>query len=155
MQIIYKERQEGKTEELIKLSHEHGYYMVVANMKTAQDVRDYAKEMDYNIPYPMTYHEFLTGKYNGMGVKKLLIDDAGLLIKYIAHCPIEAITVTKPEEKSKEKFKAHPEIEKIPILKCRNCEEEFLLGQRCSCDNPDHFHTEKFQERVKSTGEYL
>ena len=95
MEIIYKEKGSGKTEELVKLSHQHNYYMVVSSKDEANRVQNEAKRKGYNIPLPIAYYEFISGRYNGKGVEKLLIDNVDQLITYLANCPVEAITLTK------------------------------------------------------------
>lgn len=94
MKIIYKEKNGGKTMELIKLSHETKHYIVCHKLEEANCIFNEAKEMGYDIPLPITYHEFIKGKY-GEFVSGFLIDNVDCLLEYISKVPITAITLTK------------------------------------------------------------
>ena len=96
MKIIYKERNGGKTTELIKLSHETKHYIVCSKHDEAICLFNEAKEMGYDIPQPITYYEFVNGKY-GEFVGGFLIDNVECLLEYISKVPITAITLTKNE----------------------------------------------------------
>ena len=52
-----------------------------------------AREQNLDIPFPITYHEFLEGRY-GMWISGFLIDDADELLRQISRAPITAITMT-------------------------------------------------------------
>lgn len=95
MKIIYKERKKGKTTELIKLSAEHHNYIVCHSISEVYRINDEARKMGLNIPFPITYDEFIKGKYYGKGVKGFLIDNAEMLLQYITKVPITAITINR------------------------------------------------------------
>ena len=56
-------------------------YMVCANRQEADRVFNLARKMDIIIPLPITYSEFIENRYHGVGVKKLHIDDADMLLR--------------------------------------------------------------------------
>lgn len=94
MEIIIKKPREGKTTELIKRCAEHGGYIVSATQMRAKATFKMAKDMGYNIPFPLTFAEFLRGEYNAKGIKRLYIDDAHELAQAIARSvEVAAITV--------------------------------------------------------------
>jgi len=94
MEIIYKPRQLGKTTEIIKLSAKNGGYIVCMSHSEAERVFQQARTMKLNIPFPITFHEFITGEYYGKGIKSFLIDNAEILLQQISRVPIEAISFT-------------------------------------------------------------
>jgi hypothetical protein len=95
MELIIRGRGQGKTTELIKRCAEEGGYIVVQNQPEAYHISSLARDLGYNIPFPLTAHEFLTGAYYGAGVKKLWIDNADIILQRISTVPIEAITLTE------------------------------------------------------------
>lgn len=82
MKIIYDKPRTGKTTELIKRCAENGGYIVCINENSRDDIME--KEMKVKIPYPLTFGEFLGGRYYPQGVKRVYIDNADMLIKTIA-----------------------------------------------------------------------
>lgn len=95
MIIIAQPRATGKTTALIRLSAEKGYYIVTANLLRANDIREKAFILGLKIPLPITWQEFLDGRFYARGVNGFLVDDAEQLIQYIARgVPVEAITIT-------------------------------------------------------------
>lgn len=97
MKTILKGRREGKTNELIRLSAETGYYIVVATQRHATEVFLRAKEQGAVIPFPVSFDEFLRER-SGPGVKGYLIDDADLLLQRLSSIPILAITLTQTND---------------------------------------------------------
>jgi len=110
MKIIYKPRQMGKTTELIKLAAKGRYKLIVCHSRReAHRVFQLAMKMKkdkiikQSIPLPITYQEFLDGKYAmGRNIEAFLIDDVDLLITYLTPIKVEAISINK-EVKIEEK----------------------------------------------------
>ena len=100
MEIIYKGRGQGKTTELIKRSAETGTYIVVPNRSHALNIVGQAQEMGYdNIPFPITIEEVLRHGFRGTYIKKVLVDDVDLIIRYLLKSvECETMTLTKSEE---------------------------------------------------------
>ncbi len=94
MNIIMRPRNAGKTTELIKLSAQNGGYIVCNSHNEAWQIHELSRQMGLEIPFPLTYSEFLHGYYHPQGVKNLLIDNADYLINSLSKSPIEAITLT-------------------------------------------------------------
>lgn len=98
MEVIYQKRQTGKTTKLIKLSAEHFYCIVCHSPMEAKRIAHLAKSMGLDIPFPLTYSEFLNKNYSAQNVKGLLIDDAYALLSTVAEsCEIKAITINETE----------------------------------------------------------
>ena len=94
MEKIILERGEGKTTELIKKSAEAGHYIVCFSIDEASRISAEARSMDLEIPLPITYREFIEGRYSSRNIKGFLIDNADLLIEFISQVPVTAITMT-------------------------------------------------------------
>lgn len=93
---IILQRGKGKTTELINLSAKTGEY-IVCHSHSVKHIADAAKSMGLQIPYPLSYHEFIEGRYYGKGVKGVLIDEIGSLLREISRVPVSAITLS-PED---------------------------------------------------------
>ena len=91
MDIYVGGRGSGKSTTLIKKSAETGAYILVATKCQARAVYRQAKEMGYDIPFPVTVSEITTGRkyFNDSYMKKhgLLIDELRLVLD-IAFCGI-------------------------------------------------------------------
>ncbi len=96
MKIIYKDRGEGKTTDLIKLSAERGGYIVCRNIDEASNIAYMANVLKLNIPHPITYDEFINKRYGE--IKEFYIDNVENLLLYMSRTPIHTITLTKEEE---------------------------------------------------------
>lgn len=98
MDIYVGGRRSGKTATLIKKSAETGAYILVATKHQAHAVYRQAKEMDYDIPFPVTVSEITPElKYfNDSYIKKhgLLIDELQSVLD-VAFCgiPIHGATL--------------------------------------------------------------
>ena len=97
MEKIILNRYCGKTTKLIQKSAEKGYYIVCRNIDTANSIQNYARIMGLSIPLPITYSEFIRGKYEGKRIPGFLIDDLDILIQTMSSVPIKAITITDDE----------------------------------------------------------
>ena len=98
MDIYVGARRSGKTATLIKKSAETGAYILVATKHQAHAVYRQAKEMDYDIPLPVTVSEItsMRNSFNDSYMKKhgLLIDELRSVLD-IAFCgiPIHGATL--------------------------------------------------------------
>ena len=48
----------------------------------------------YNIPFPLTFEQFLSGHYYRQGIEKVYVDNVDMLVNYISTVPVAAITLT-------------------------------------------------------------
>jgi hypothetical protein len=96
MKIIAMERQQGKTTELVKMSAQSGDYIVTKDHSTARYTVEIARKLGLNIPFPLTFDEFIRREWNGRFVNGFLIDDAELLLLYMLYIekPIHAMTIS-------------------------------------------------------------
>lgn len=101
MNIIHKERGTGRTTELIKRSAETHEYIVTLNRAAVLNTQELANKMMLSIPCPLTFDEFIRGKYYSRGIKGFLIDNADIMLEYISqNVPINAITLEKEKPKT-------------------------------------------------------
>lgn len=99
MKIIYAAPGAGKTTELIKLAHETGAYLVVANLARVRTIYQQALDLNLTIKYPITVSEFLRGEFYPLGMKGFIIDDAENIFTALSKSvPILAISLTNREE---------------------------------------------------------
>lgn len=84
MNRVIRKRGGGKTTKLIKLSAKTGDHIVCADASIAYHLRMQARAMKLEIPLPLTYREFITGRCKRLGIRSVLIDNAEYLIDYIA-----------------------------------------------------------------------
>jgi len=94
MEVIRKPIGAGKTTELIKMANGYNGYIVCRSKDAASYTFALARFLKCEINFPITYDEFLNGKYCGAGCKKFFIDDADELLFRISKIPIEAITIS-------------------------------------------------------------
>jgi len=102
MRIIAKGRGMGKTSDLIIMSVNTGDYIVVKDHNTAINTANQARELGFNINFPLTFQEFLNHEWNGKRISGFLIDDAEfLLLQFFSNemPPIHALTFTMETEK--------------------------------------------------------
>lgn len=98
MQIITGGGGCGKTTELIRLCARHGGYIVTRNQILAIDIQQHAIKLGLNIPLPITYSEFLSGKYCGKNIKNFYIDDVDVMISQFANgVNINAVTFSSEQ----------------------------------------------------------
>lgn len=98
MKITIGPRRSGKTARTIMESAKTGSYILVATKRQAGCVYKQAKEMEINIPYPVTISEVTTGRkyFDNKYMKEhgVLVDEAQLVLQ-IALCdiPIRGMTL--------------------------------------------------------------
>lgn len=102
VKVIIGGRGSGKTTNLIKMCAKKGGYIVCQHRREAHRIFWMAKDMEVDIPHPITYDEFLNGRYYGLGVRIVYIDNADMLVQAIAlrgGVEVNAITLTKAKDK--------------------------------------------------------
>lgn len=98
MKVILKPRQSGKTTEIIKEAAKDFSYIVCEDPDRCQKISAMAKGLDLDIPFPITYREFIDGRFYGNGVRGFVIDNTDSLLRQIARgVSIGAISITQDE----------------------------------------------------------
>jgi|WetSurMetagenome_2_1015567.scaffolds.fasta_scaffold00725_34 hypothetical protein len=100
MNIICRGRCEGKTTELIKLAHDDGGTIVCLSQDEAYRISVKAEKMKMDISYPITFNEFIAGRFYKPGIKSLYIDNTELLIQKMArNILVKTITISVGDNK--------------------------------------------------------
>ena len=82
-----------KTTKLIDISEKTGFYIVCMGQGEASRIHSISVEKGKNIPFPLTFDEFLSYQYSPRGVKGVLIDNVGMLISYISNVTVHTVTL--------------------------------------------------------------
>jgi len=95
MKVICGKRGDGKTTELIKLAAKDYLYIVCIDHDEAFRVSEQAQAMGLEIPFPLTFNEFVNRKFHSKGIKGFLVDNADLLISFMASgVPVKAVSIS-------------------------------------------------------------
>jgi hypothetical protein len=95
MRVIQYPRRGGKTDALIRQCAKANGYIVVQNRKLAGEVSDRARVLGCDLNFPITFDEFLSGAFDGRGVRELFIDDLDVLVARLARgTKVSAVSVT-------------------------------------------------------------
>ena len=89
----------GKTTAMIRMSAEavaNGriVYIVCSSYPVAHKISKRAAKMALDIPFPLTFSEFIAREYRGVRIDGLLIDDADDLLQDMARIPVIAMSIT-------------------------------------------------------------
>ena len=85
-----------KTEKLIKISHDTGKYIVALNRQRVDNIWKIAREMQLNIPFPITLDELTkwgNWKWSSISRDWILMDDAHHILQ--ALIPVEIDTAVR------------------------------------------------------------
>lgn len=93
MKLIIKERQTGKTTELIQMSADTGAYIVCINRLEAHRVFRVAHDQGLHIPNPITFDDFFRRKW-GRFIPGFLFDNFDVFLAGFTNKPILALTMT-------------------------------------------------------------
>ena len=97
MDILVGKRQHAKTTHLIRRSADEWIYILTSNHTRASEIFNMAKNMNLDIPYPVTLDEYLNFGFKGSSITRdgILIDDADQILQMIfARLPIRCITIS-------------------------------------------------------------
>lgn len=91
MEILRADIGRGKTTELIKISHDQWKYIICRDRKRAEFIESYARELNIDIPFPITVEELpLRSDF----IKSVLVDDIEDVLEYIIRKPIDYATTS-------------------------------------------------------------
>ena len=74
----------GKTKKCIELASEHNAYIVCHSQGEAHRIAVAATAMGLDIPFPITYGEFIQGQFCGRHINGFIIDNVDMLVSYMA-----------------------------------------------------------------------
>ena len=79
--VICRGRQTGRTTELIKRCKEYRYALIVCpNIQMAKYIFHMAKEMGIDIPNPITFKDFVNGRFYAPHIDAFLFDNLDLCL---------------------------------------------------------------------------
>lgn len=91
--IILGDVGSGKTDALIKISHDTGQY-IVCRMSAVHEIASRARFLKTPVPFPISYGEFIEKRYYGKGIKGFLVDDVDALLNEMTRgVPVTQITM--------------------------------------------------------------
>ncbi len=93
MRLICRGRAGGKTIEAIKCSAKIGAHIICFNDNERKRIVEMAREIDLDIPRPITFEEFKSRAYCGKEVRRFVIDNVDEFLQSFTSIPIEAITL--------------------------------------------------------------
>lgn len=107
MKVIYDKRLSGKTTKLIQECAKDGYSLIVEPNKGMCDATfGLAKQLGYEIPYPISFEAFLRGEFQGKHIDHFYIDELQMcLARLCKGVPIKTVTVTNYEFEEAEAVK--------------------------------------------------
>lgn len=102
MKVILRHRNTGRTQELILMCWEAEKrgeisYIVCAGQQEAQRIFQVAQSLETDIAFPITFEEFIHGRYSGSNVQNFFIDNADHLLQRITPVTIQAVTMELSE----------------------------------------------------------
>lgn len=93
IRIVSGARGTGRTTEMIRVAAESFAYIICPDYKQVAYVRDMAREMGVDIPFPLTWNQFVNGKYYGRGIRGFVIDNLDMCIQGMTSVPVLAASV--------------------------------------------------------------
>lgn len=94
MTLITGKRGTGKSTWLLHESARTMQYIVCSHHAVAVSLQRAAQNLGLDIPFPLTYDEFVHQKFYGKGIKGFLIDNVEFLFQYISgSVPVTAVVL--------------------------------------------------------------
>lgn len=104
-EIICSQRQTGRTTKLIEKCARYRYALIVCPSRMrANNIFHYARKMGIHIPMPMTFGDFLKGRFAAEHIDAFLIDDLdSCLANYSWNVPIDTVVFEGRAERREER----------------------------------------------------
>lgn len=99
--IIYQARRTGKTTQIIKEASENNMYILVSNMRQAEEMFKQARKMNMPILYPITVNEGKNGKL-AWRVKRqgILVDEGKVVLEELLETNVHMMSISKEDDES-------------------------------------------------------
>lgn len=92
--VIVGGRGSGRTTELIKEASKYNYALIVCHNENAvRYTFQMARDMGANIPYPITFDDFIKRHYYGRSVQAFLFDNIDISLQSYTSVPIVKIAI--------------------------------------------------------------
>lgn len=93
MEIILRGKSQGKTTDLIVKAAKDFLHIVCHSKREANRLLEQARDMNLDIPFPITIDEFIKGKFYNKEIKGFCIDNVEFLLQKLAR-GIEVTCIT-------------------------------------------------------------
>lgn len=99
--IIYQARRSGKTTQIIREASKKNMYILVSNMRQAEEMFKQARKMDTPILYPITVSEWKNGQV-AWRVKRqgILVDEAKIILEELLETSVHMMSISKEDDES-------------------------------------------------------
>lgn len=99
--IIYQGRRTGKTTQIIKEASKNNMYILVSNMRQAEEMFKQARKMNTPILYPITVNEWKNGKV-AWRVKRqgILVDEGKVVLEELLETSVHMMSISKEDDES-------------------------------------------------------
>lgn len=94
MRIIISARQAGKTTEIIRQASKDWLCIVCPNRVQVGLVADMAARRGMDIPFPITWYDFISKNYYGKNINGFAIDNLDMCISQESSVPIKVVSMT-------------------------------------------------------------
>lgn len=97
-EVIVGGRAFGKTKRCIELASEKWAYIVCPSHKDARRIADMARDMEKDIPFPITLQELVSGQFHRTNIKGFVVDDVDRMLALLARgVPILGVSLNREE----------------------------------------------------------
>ena len=93
--LIVADRQKGKTRHLITKCSQDGYSLIICPTR-AMCIHTFeeARKMGLKIPMPITFDDFVKGKFHSRGINKFYFDELQMSLAIMANgVPIDTVVI--------------------------------------------------------------
>lgn len=91
--IVSGGRQTGRTTAMIRTAAASFAYIVCPDRRQVEHIQRMAQEMGVDIPQPITWDDFIKGRYHRPGVRGFVIDNLDDCIQRTTRVPVLAASV--------------------------------------------------------------
>ena len=94
--FIESGRRSGKTTKLVQYSARTGKYILVRNFSEVENIIKIARDLDLNIPFPITINEIKKGQLRGSSIYRegILVDNAVSVLQVLLGIRIIGATIS-------------------------------------------------------------
>ena len=86
---------EHKTTRLIEHAHNKKIYIICNSNQEAHRIKYESEKMGKFILFPLTYDDFIQGRYYARNIDSFVIDNVDMLLEHLSKVPIDIITIRK------------------------------------------------------------
>lgn len=100
IELFTTARNQGRTKRCVEVAAEKFAYIICRDKRAAYRCVKMAEDMGLDIPFPITFSEFLKGEFISRGIKGFIIDDLDEMVRRLAQgVPVELVTWEQNDDK--------------------------------------------------------